>query len=57
MHLTRRETAVLARIALGWNDRAIAESKNVQLATARKHRERFNGANLSHPIISQSWGT
>lgn len=39
MHLTGRETAVLALIARGSNDRAIAGILGIQLSTARKHRE------------------
>ena len=39
MHLTERETAVLALIAHGLNDRAIAGSLGIQPGTARKHRE------------------
>jgi DNA-binding NarL/FixJ family response regulator len=39
MHLTGRETAILALIARGSNDRAIAALLGIQLSTARKHRE------------------
>lgn len=39
MHLTEREIAVLALIARGMTDRAIAQALGVTLATARKHRE------------------
>lgn len=55
MHLTRRETAILARIALGWNDRAIAESMNVQLATARKHRENIAQKLGAHKAALLVW--
>lgn len=39
MHLTEREFAVLALIARGMTDRALAHELGVTLSTARKHRE------------------
>jgi DNA-binding CsgD family transcriptional regulator len=39
MHVTARETAVLALIAQGFPDRAIARILAISPATARKHRE------------------
>lgn len=39
MHLTERETAVLAHLAHGLNDRAIAAALDITFSTARKHRE------------------
>jgi DNA-binding CsgD family transcriptional regulator len=39
MHLSARETAVLALIAQGFPDRAVARILAISAATARKHRE------------------
>lgn len=39
MHLTARETAVLALLAQGFPDRAVAATLGIAPATARKHRE------------------